>query len=1744
MLRLEHVDKQLHNMEQRSIAHMQLIEELQHEMEMKNAKLHTMQQNNQELESFLREMRRNENGGGGEMDVSIECVDTSFVCGSSDGRTTDRSTSGDSTGSPQSLAQQVVDVQLRDEQVRNQQLLAQLDEERQAHGVREKRLRNELAEVQATTQSLRTTCQLEHLQKIVDLAEAMRTQQNEHDDAVSSIHMDLEYARCENTELMDQMTRLNAVNQDLVQQISIKEVQIDSMDQSNGELMKKRTMLLDETKSLNDLVAKLNASLKEHQRVQNALEAEDIRLKDCVRALNTQVDILTAANAELLADNSAKHQQVVEVQQTLRVLHEKIAHVENKLAAISTENARLCKSKGDLQKALQSAELVRTNLDTELGELKSINEDQIRMHGECQAQCMRLEEELLLTRTKALRLEKENNALAIKQGDLLEHTARLEAAAKVFAQNAADMNQTISEMKTYNETLRTEVCEKLKQLQQLDSTKNEIDDQLAETKQQLADNQKELREAAKKHAEATVLCTSLADERAQLLDRISTMGKALIDQRTEFDESNGALSREIASNQEALVGMRVEFEAIKEKMLSDSQDTEQLKEEKRQLTDQLDAKQMVLSELEASSLVLGNRLEELTADVDNARAELVAASSKCQSLEDDKKTLEVELSGKLMELTVIEAKLEEAQKDDCDEIKHLKDMQRGLEEQVEAKLVAMVQLKDSVQNLLNDKDQLMQDMQASRTELDTVNVKCQRLEEGKHMLEQEMIFKTVELNAFEQKLCETQKDHSTQCETMRQHADTLQSDLTANIAKCELLEHAKESLEQQLVAKSNELAATETKMDKAEAEHYAVFETLRLEIDSIRAATDVLNENCYALEDSKKTMAQQLTVQEEQLFATQAELLQTQNEFTTSTEAFVHLQAQHCAATSELQELQLERQHYLQNAVEERVKLVSSIDALKQELESNKQQIAQFLAKTTRQEEYIQSLKVKQGERDAVHRELEVAHKELQKRLTDKEDDCTSHWRTVNELMAKVAALEKSVLDKAKEQAVVMRRAADLKAETQLQLQSAQDDCVQLTNELNEVTKKVAQTAKDRDALQAELEAQERSHQSEIDTHKKNLQEKCVELESIQTQTSLLQTSQQDAEARLADRERVLQVELDKFHKLSKDKLEYVVKCNQLEESLKEQSETHQEMLDQIRAETADTIASVVEQVNVAKAETKRIVTDYNKSCAELEHLRTEKTELAEILATCDTKCAQHQLAIAENVTALADCKQELKKSILDTKEVTEQLDAAKTNNAKLAAEHAQITVDLEQSKQQLQSLTEQLSTALANYNDLLAELQKHQTTIAELTERQLQLESTNEQLQHELDDMRNQAQTEHTGVVASARQLELEIIDMKAQMTAIERERDQLLTQIQEHTAQSRANDVTLADLSAEYSRQNEQLMQQTQLITDKSTEIQELRRQLNAQSKCSDQKYEELQAKYEASQTSASELKTQLVQSKEAAVVASKEISEARCRVVEMTQKMKEATTVVEQLEAEKDQLSQLISGSDAKCAQLDDNKLSLVENMASFVGRIKRLEDEKEVLARDVVVAMSFKERLEQLEQEVAERTATNEALEQRFADLGELLGAEGIAANGDVVLEVQRLQDVHKKDLVQQQTQLQSERETIVKMRDELETLRAHCNSLEAQTAESTSSETIAQLKSELLHNHNDIEEQQKAIAIFRAKLIKEREASKTAETTWTAERTQYETELRTAENRVTETRSELEGKLEKMKTRMVSWLYFF
>lgn len=266
---------------------------------------------------------------------------------------------------------------------------------------------------------------------------------------------------------------------------------------------------------------------------------------------------------------------------------------------------------------------------------------------------------------------------------------------------------------------------------------------------------------------------------------------------------------------------------------------------------------------------------------------------------------------------------------------------------------------------------------------------------------------------------------------------------------------------------------------------------------------------------------------------------------------------------------------------------------------------------------------------------------------------------------------------------------------------------------------------------------------------------------------------------------------------------------------------------------------------------------------------------------------------------------------------------------------------------------------------------------------------------------------------------------------------------------------------------------------------------------------------------------------------------------------------------------------------------------EKMSEFSKRIRALEQEKDELARDVQVAMQYRERVELLEAEKetekhqkqcvdsdamiklrdeyarcqAGLLSMNVMLTRYFDDVKpdpDNAGDDDPLAT--VTKQIERLQlrdrvndDKLEQEIVQLKENCESVTESLERLTTEYAALRTgkddELAKLRMELSVANSERTISmagverecdQLRTELAASKAESDkwkesvtaidaENQQSVAILRAKLMKTREQTDE----WQKKCSQYENDVQRAEARVTETRIELEGKLEKMKGKMVS-----
>lgn len=380
-LRLRHqsVEKQLANQEKRSQDLLTMFEEQNTVIEQNAVQLAELRNTNSELELYMQELRRHagrtgvDAAGPRPRSLLAECAEPESFDASMEAGSAEHSPPTAPT-TPDNLGRTVVDMRLREQQMRNQQLEEQLAQQAdEAHAALAAQAEQHAAEVQAAVAELRSSrADNERLdaerrqhsaQHMRELSEAAAELRAEHAAQCARWQRDRVAADAEMADLLTQVTRLNALNGDLLRQMGERDVRIEALSAEGSALMERREQLAAELAAVQQCAEALRASVADHERVRGELETNRGRLEETVRGLRTQVDILEAAQETLRAETNEGMQQLQLVRDAKQQMEGQLRRAEAKSAEVLAENERLSKSHVGLSGALEEADRVRQSLE-------------------------------------------------------------------------------------------------------------------------------------------------------------------------------------------------------------------------------------------------------------------------------------------------------------------------------------------------------------------------------------------------------------------------------------------------------------------------------------------------------------------------------------------------------------------------------------------------------------------------------------------------------------------------------------------------------------------------------------------------------------------------------------------------------------------------------------------------------------------------------------------------------------------------------------------------------------------------------------------------------------------------------------------------------------------------------------------------------------------------------------------------------------------------------------------------------------------------------------------------------------------------------------------------------------------------------------------------------------------------------------------------------------------------------------
>lgn len=1005
-----------------------------------------------------------------------------------------------------------------------------------------------------------------------------------------------------------------------------------------------------------------------------------------------------------------------------------------------------------------------------------------------------------------------------------------------------------------------------------------------------------------------------------------------------------------------------------------------------------------------------------------------------------------------------------------------------------------------------------------------------------------------------------------QYETMRAHI--VESERTAE-RRC-----------QQLRDELDDSAASRVQLERSRDAATADGSALLLRLIELRTADKMAQSASAAAE---QRLRDEHVALEERITASDAELQAVQVAREQAEERCAQLEAK-------LGDMQREHSATMEGLVREQQSAEQCVLALRGTLAKHSEHAEQLDAE-------VVALK---AERAAAEVEWRRASSELEARLSAVEDECACKLSEIEELRAQ--SIEQAEQRRAHEQRIAelsveleqlrsagVERSAQAEeahaqriGELNTEIESKRADVQRLESRLTSVEAECAAKLSDID----ELRSAATEHADQRLAHEQRITALSIELEKLRTSGAEMSARSAQMEESYEQRMRVqLAAERE-----SKETL--IAELSTQMTSVIEQSTVakrqHEEIVEQHAAERQAN-QQRIEELLAAQTEAKRQhaemaeqqTTERLSNEQRTAELRTEIVALQALLAEQNDHRVSFQQRIADLDQLQQSSHSDATRSENRIVALSAEIGELQADRDRLLQTHEQRSAELAGESERLQrelSASQALHTASEERcSELKADLDslKH-----ELSVRAEQLQATKAQCtgdierlttehHHELNKHQHQAAqaalqlaTAHGERDRIAAQLVLLNAEHRRQLTAVQDDLKTSHQEVADRSTQMEKLRAELADLKGRHT------VATAQMVTERLQQDIEQQRMRDDLAKCSNDR-DAAAALVRHHEAEIAELQQERDQSAKSATEA---LAGVRLEKVEFEAKCEQLNAEQATLRAEYAELQakwQLADvASVAAHTELDQERAArqrLNDNLVKFEQQIQLLEEEKEQLNADIVVAMQSKQRVDELEAEAAQTATLQRRLDEWQCGVGAMFAEWGgkyeIGADSDddtTSARLKRLRDTIAERFAGERNAVRAERDRLaaelVGVRDDLSAAQLRYEAVEHQYELDERSKRQRQQQSESDDQQRLIEmelklttaeqramvlEQQYAeqVSVLRAKLMKEREDAK-------VQQLDYEKRMRRSENRVTETRSELECKLEKMKERMVSELAWF
>lgn len=395
-LKIACFEKQLVSHEQRSDELLTLVDDQRAAIELGESQLKDLTAQKLELEQYVRELRRNGAGNGipvppgcdhDGLDVSMDTyLDRSMAGCDDDTDDSHRAAVLSPQQTPENLGRSVIDKQLREQQIRCQQLDEQLakltedaasaaEEQRRRHADEMAAVATELRELRAKHEAMTAECQAGHEQRVQQLTDTIATMRAEHEEAAAVLQRQRGEDREGLADLLAQVARLNALNENLVLQLGERDVRIEVLGNDTSELVRRREQLVVELSDVRVCMKRLQEVGVEHERVHRKLLDDELQLRETANGLRTQLEMVERARDSLSNSNAMTEEKLLAIQRAMEEMRQNLQRTEEKAEQVQTENDRLAGSMVELRQATLEANTVREQVERECGWYFSVEDN-------------------------------------------------------------------------------------------------------------------------------------------------------------------------------------------------------------------------------------------------------------------------------------------------------------------------------------------------------------------------------------------------------------------------------------------------------------------------------------------------------------------------------------------------------------------------------------------------------------------------------------------------------------------------------------------------------------------------------------------------------------------------------------------------------------------------------------------------------------------------------------------------------------------------------------------------------------------------------------------------------------------------------------------------------------------------------------------------------------------------------------------------------------------------------------------------------------------------------------------------------------------------------------------------------------------------------------------------------------------------------------------------------------------------